>query len=87
MFTVTEILPSNIAVLYLITGKCNELAGVIRTQPTLVLKRVFLTRIFRSPETSARNGMVCGDFGAVLWNPIFRIMSCVWKCFVSTQRK
>jgi len=87
MFTVTDILPLNIAVHYLITGTCSELAGITRMNHTVLLKRVFLTRIFRSPETSTRNGMVCGDFGAVLWIPIFRIMSCVWKCFVSPQRK
>ena len=87
MFIVTEILPLNIAVHYLIAGTCSELAGITRFNSTVVLESVFLTHIFLFPETSARNGMVCGDLAAVLRIPIFRIMSCVWKCFVSPQRK
>jgi len=46
MFTVTKILPLNIAVHYLITGTCSELADITIMNHTGLLKRVFLLLFF-----------------------------------------
>lgn len=51
-------------------------ANTVRTS---VLRGIFLISLSCSPQTGARNGMVCGGFSAVLWTSIFRTMSLVWS--------